>query len=132
MVLIMTDVKKNNILQDDGLRLQRIRESPIKSEDNLLTIDWLEKGFLRLYEYMGGILYILGDDVEMGNSDNVALVAELTVTIDSEKRSVRLSRVFDEFGYELAHLMIRQLIHFADFYGYSLSLLDLTKGKRCA
>lgn len=125
-------MKENKVVLDDSLRSMRIKESPMKSDENLLVEDRLEKGFLRLYEYMGGLLYIFGDDVEMNNSDNVAMVAELTVTIDSEKRSVRLGKVFDEFGYELAHLMIRQLIHFADFYGYSLSLLDLTKGKRCA
>lgn len=128
----MIGVKENYILMDDSLRLKRIRESPIKSDENLLVEDWLEKGFLRLYEYMGGLLYILGDDVEMGNSDNVALVAELTVTIYNEKKVVKLGKVFNEYGYDYTHLMIRQLIHFADFYGYSLSLLDLTKRKRCA
>lgn len=126
------NIKKNNILMDDSLRLMRIKESPIKSEENLLVKDHLEKGFLRLYEYMGGLLYILGDDVEMNGFTNVALVAELTVTIDYEKKSVKLGRVFNEFGYDYTHLMIRQLIHFADFYGYSLSLLDLTKRKQCA
>lgn len=123
--------KELNILKDDSLRLLRIRESPIKSEDNLLAIDWLEKGFLRLYEYMGGILYIFGDDVEINNCNNVALVAELTVTINHKKKEVQLSKIFNEFGYDYVHLMIRQLIHFADFYGYSISLLDLTKRKQC-
>lgn len=123
--------KELNILKDDSLRLLRIRESPIKSEDNLLAIDWLEKGFLRLYEYMGGILYIFGDDVEINNCNNVALVAELTVTINHKKKEVQLSKIFNEFGYDYVHLMIRQLIHFADFYGYSISLLDLIKRKQC-
>lgn len=125
-------MKENEIAMDDGLRLMRIKESPIKSDENLLVEDWLEKGFLRLYEYMGGILYILGDDVEMNGLNNVTLVAELTVTINNEKKEVKLGKVFNEYGYDHTHLMIRQLIHFADFYGYSLSLLDLTKRKRCA
>lgn len=125
-------MKENEIVMDDGLRLMRIKESPIKSDENLLVEDWLEKGFLRLYEYMGGILYILGDDVEMNGVNNVALVAEITVIFNHEKKEVKLGKVFNEYGYDHTHLMIRQLIHFADFYGYSLSLLDLTKRKRCA
>lgn len=125
----MTDVKKNNILQDDGLRLLRIRESPIKSEDNLLAIDWLEKGFLRLYEYWGGLLYIFGDDVEMNNCDNIALVAELEVTVSPEKKEVKIGRIFSEYGYNYEDLLKQQLMHFASYYGFSLGLLDLRKTK---
>lgn len=130
--MVKLKMDRNNTLMDDSLKPIRIKESPMKSEDSLLAEDCLEKGFLRLYEYMGGILYILGDDVEMNGLNNVTLVAELTVTINNKKKEVKLGKVFNEFGYDYTHLMIRQLIHFADFYGYSLLLLDMTKRKRCA
>lgn len=126
------DLKENEIVVDNGLRLMRIKDSPIKCDENLLVVDRLEQGFLRLYEYMGGTLYIFGDDVEISNCDNVALVAELTVTIENEKKEVKMGKVFNEYGYDYTPLMIRQLIHFANFYGYSLSLLDLNKKKQCA
>lgn len=126
------EMPKNEIVMDDSLRLMRIKKSPIRSNENLLVVDWLERGFLRLYEYTGGSIYILGDAPEMDGCSNVAMVAELTVNIDQEKKTVKFGKVFNEFGYDYAHLMIRQLIHFADFYGYSISLLDLTKRKRCA
>lgn len=123
----------NSILLDDSLRLMRIEEHPIKSDENLLIVDQLERGFLQLYEYMGGGLYISTETDEMNQCNNVALVAELTVTIRPEKREVRLNRIFNEFGYDYVHLMTCQLIHFADFYGFSLALLDLSKpNRKCA
>lgn len=126
------DLKENEIVLDDSLRSMRIKESPMKSDENLLVEDWLEKGFLRLYEYMGGLLYIFSDDVEMNNSDNVAMVAELEVTVSPEKKQVKLDRIFSEYGYDYEDLMKSQLLHFASFYGFSFGLLDLNKRKRCA
>lgn len=124
---------ENGIMMDDSLRLMRIKEHPIQSDENLQIVDQLERGFLRIYEYTGGSIYILGDDIEMNYCNNVALVAELTVTIRPEKREVRLNRIFNEFGYDYVHLMTCQLIHFADFYGFSLALLDLSKpNRKCA
>lgn len=124
---------KNSTLLDDSLRLMRIKEHPIQSKENLFIVDQLERGFLRIYEYTGGSIYILGDDIEMNYCNNVALVAELTVTIRPEKKEVRLNRIFNEFGYDYVHLLTGQLIHFADFYGFSLALLDLSKpNRKCA
>lgn len=125
--------KRNSILLNDNLRLMRIKEHPIQSKENLFIVDQLERGFLRIYEYMGGSIYILGDDIEMNYCNNVALVAELTVTVRPEKKEVRLNRIFNEFGYDYVHLLTCQLIHFADFYGFSLALLDLSKpNRKCA
>lgn len=124
---------KNSTLLDDSLRLMRIKEHPIQSKGNPLIVDQLERGFLRIYEYTGGSIYILGDDIEMKHCNNVALVAELTVTVRPEKKEVRLNRIFNEFGYDYVHLLTCQLIHFAGFYGYSVALLDLSKpNRKCA
>lgn len=128
----MVDTKKSNILMDDSLRLIRIRGQPIHCDENLLVIDWLERGFLRLYEYMGGSIYISNDTSEMDGYSNVAMVAELIVSLRPERKEVKIERIFCEFGFEYEDLLKSQLRHFADFYGYYIVLLDLTKKKRCA
>lgn len=117
----------NNLLLDESLRLMRIREQPIHSDENLLVVDRLEKGFLQLYEYMGGSLYILSDTDGMIQSSNAALVAEIRISIRDERKEVGIDRIFNEYGYDYVHLMTCQLIHFAEFYGYSAVLLDLGK-----
>lgn len=131
--MVLKDMKENNIVMDDSLRLMRIKKSPIKSDENLLIVDWLESGFLRLYEYTGGSIYILGDAPEISDCNNVAMVAELTVSLRPERKEVKIERIFSEFGYEYEVLMKSLLKHFADFYNYSIVLLDLRKEKRiCA
>lgn len=122
--------RENNLLMDESLRLMRIREKPIHSGENLLVVDRLEKGVLQLYEYMGGSLYISSDTDGMDQSSNVALVAELKINIKGEKKEVGIDRIFNEYGYDYVHLLTCQFIHFADFYGYSAALLDLSKPNR--
>lgn len=127
------EMPKNEIVMDDSLRLMRIKKSPIRSDENLLIVDWLERGFLRLYEYTGGSIYILGDvPDEMDGCGNVAMVAELTVSLRLERKEVKIEKIFSEYGYEYENLMKSQLKHFADFYDCSIVLLDLTKRMRCA
>ena len=125
--------KNDSTLMSSNLRMMRIREHPIQCEENLLIADQLERGFLRIYEYTGGSIYIPMDAAEVDNCDNIALVAELTVTIRPEKKVVKPDRIFSEFGYALENVMRDQLIHFVNFYGYSFGLLDLRKRKQnCA
>ncbi len=128
----MMDTRKCNTMMDDSLRRMRIREGPIKSDENLLVEDQLKKGFLRLYEYTGGSIYISEDDIGMDYCNNAVLVAELEVTVRPEKKQVKPDRIFSEYGYSHEDLMKQQLLHFACFYGFSLGLLDLNKRKRCA
>ncbi|MCM1259318.1 MAG: hypothetical protein NC307_15945 [Roseburia sp.] len=129
----MKNIMENNLLMDDSLRLMRIKERPIHSDENLLVMDWLEKGFLRLYEYTGGSIYISGDAAGVNTDNNVAMVAELTVSLLPERKEVKLEKMFSEFGYGFGELLKDQLRHFADFYGYSIVLLDLSKpDRKCA
>lgn len=125
----MVDTKKSNILMDDSLRLMRIRGQPIHRDENLLVIDWLERGFLRLYEYMGGSIYISNDTSEMDGYSNVAMIAELIVSLRVERKEVKIERIFNEYGYNYEDLLKQQLMHFASYYGFSLGLLDLRKTK---
>ena len=115
---------------DDSLRLMRIKKQPIKSDENLLIMDRLEKGFLRLYEYTDGSIYISGDVPELNISNNTAMVAELTVSLIPERKEVKLDRIFSEYGYDFGDMLKGQLRNFADFYGYSIVLLDLRKRKK--
>ena len=118
---------ENNLLMDESLRLMRIREQPLHSSENLLVVDRLEKGVLQFYEYMGGSLYISSDTDGMSQCSNAALVAELKISIKDEKKEVGIERIFNEYGYDYVHLLTCQVIHFAEFYGYSAALLDLGK-----
>ena len=126
---IVEDEEQRNVLSDNNLRLMRIREQPIHSDESLLVVDQLERGFLRLYEYTGGSIYISEEDAEMIGGTNAVMVAELTVSLRPGKKEVKIDRIFNEFGYELGDLMKNQLLHFADFYGYTIVILDLSKEK---
>lgn len=122
--------KENDLLMDESLRMMRIREQPIHSGENLLVVDQLERGFLRIYEYTGGSIYISSEMDGMSQCSNAALVAEIRISIRDERKEVGIKRIFNEYGYDYVHLLTCQLIHFADFYGYSAALLDLGKPNR--
>lgn len=118
---------------DDSLRMMRIREQPIQGRENLIIEDQLEKGYLRLYEYTGGSLYIPVETAGMDGCNDIAMVGELAVLIIPERKEVKLEKIFSEYGYEFGELLKDQLRHFADFYGYTIVLLDLRKPEwKCA
>ena len=92
----MEDEEQRNVLSDNNLRLMRIREQPIHSDESLLVVDQLERGFLRLYEYTGGSIYISEEDAEMIGGTNAVMVAELTVSLRPGKKEVKIDRRPDE------------------------------------
>lgn len=118
--------KVHNLTPDNSLKELRIKEYPIRTEQNLVVNDMLEEtGTLRLYEYLGGALYLgSGSDLR---KDNISPVAEMEV-VKSSKESLLVKRVAHGYGYEeLVHIMVSQVLFFAEFYEMSVGFLDLQK-----
>ena len=111
---------------NDGMKWVRIKEHPFgASEGNLVVDDYLEtEGKLKIYENVGGSIYLF---LEPSVMDNLALVAEAVVEEIGEKK-LWMKRISYEYGYdELRNPLVKQVQHFADFYGYALAALDLRK-----
>lgn len=114
----------HNLTPDNSLKELRIGEHPIRTEQNLVVNDMLEEtGTLRLYEYLGGTLY-LGSDLR---ENNTAPVAEMEI-IKSCKGELLVKRLTHGYGHEeLVHIMVNQALYFAEFYGTRVGFLDLQK-----
>lgn len=111
---------------DENMRKLRLSEHKIDIAGNFFVEDDLKtKGTLKVYEYLGGPILMHLKPSEM---DNAVLVASITITTRNDLREIKLGKIFFEYGYDsLASPMLGQVSHFADFYGYSLVLLDLRK-----
>lgn len=111
---------------DESMKKLRLHEHKIDITGNFFVEDELEiNGTLKLYEYLGGIIPVHLKPSEMSNA---VLVASITITTNHDLKKCGLVKIFHEYGYDsLAEPMLQQMFHFADFYGYSLALLDLTK-----
>lgn len=111
---------------DKSMEKLRLSEHKIAISGNFFVEDKLNtKGALKLYEYLGGPILMHLKPSEM---DNAVLVASITITTRNDLREIKLGKIFFEYGYDfLAGPMLGEVLHFADFYGYSLVLLDLRK-----
>lgn len=117
--------KLHNLIPDESLRMKRIQEYPFKADEQNLNIDdRLEAmGTLRVYENVGGSVYLFLEPL----MDNLCLVAEAELRSLNEKK-LTLGKTFHEYGYdETWYILVDQLFHFADFYGFSIEVLDLGK-----
>lgn len=116
----------HNLVPDESLRMKRIQEYPFKVvEENLNIDDRLEAmGTLKVYENMGGSVYLF---LEPAFMDNLCLIAEAELkNLSGNKLTV--GKTFREYGYdETWYALVDQLFHFADFYGFSIEVLDLGK-----
>ena len=117
---------ETNFITSNELKAMRIRQHPIAISDSLLVDDKLEEqGTIKIYEYIGGILYL-----EPGHlfSENALLVA--WISIKKSGNCLKDGRVYHEFGYdELEPLLKGQAEHFAEFYGYSMESMDYRKAE---
>jgi len=103
---------EKNFITSDELREMRLKEHRIRREENLLIDDRLESGYLGIYEYIGGCLYLEPQFLED------LLIAGIEI-IKSDEKEVKLNSIFCKFGHEeMVPLMVKQIKHFADFYGY--------------
>lgn len=112
----------------EDLRAMRIGRYPIQVEGNIIVDDRLEEeGFIRLYEYVGGIFYTPRNSYEMENSENTVLVGEISISV--KKKEMHINRLFCEYGYGFGHSLFQQVLFFADLYDLSISILNLKKRK---
>lgn len=115
---------EKNFITSDERRDERLRKHRIQRKENLIIDDKLESGYLGIYDYIGGCLYLEPKFLED------LLVAGIEIARDGEKE-VKVKRVFCGFGHEdLVLEMLQQLKHFSDFYGYSIAFLDLKKNRK--
>lgn len=109
----------DNALSINNMQFMRIQEHPLQIDDNMIVIDNLEGGRLRLYEHTDGPLNI--QPLIYGNEEsckNAVMVAEIIINDAWQKDNVFVHKFFCEHGYEsLIPPMIDQVLHFALFYG---------------
>lgn len=117
---------ENNSIISNELKVMRINENPIAISGSLLVDDRLEEqGTIKIYEYIGGILYLEQGHLLSGNAPLVAWIS-----IKKSGNCLKDGRVYHEFGYdELEPLLKGQAEHFAEFYGYSMESMDYRKSE---
>lgn len=113
-----------NFITSDERRGERLRRHRIQGKENLIIDDKLESGYLGIYDYIGGCLYLEPEFLEG------LLVAGIEIARSGEKE-VKVKRVFCEFGNDaLVPLMLKQLGHFGKFYGYDIAFMDLMENRK--
>lgn len=106
-----------NGLNADSMQLIRISEHPIQTEKDLIVVDNLESGELRIYDHSGGSLNIQQLFSGYGNVQNAVLVAKIIINDLWKDDGLFIHKIFCEYGYEnLAEPMLNQVLHFAHFY----------------
>lgn len=102
-----------------NMQYMRIQEHPLQINENLLVIDNLEGGRLRLFEHIEGPVNI--QQLICGNEEsckNAVMIAEIIINDNWQNQSIFIHKIFFEYGYEeLIKPMINQVLHFAYFYG---------------
>lgn len=117
----------NDALPVNNMQFMRIKEHPLQIDDNLIVIDNLEGGRLRLYEHTDGPVNI--QPLIYGNEEsckNAVMVAEIIINNSWQKDNVFIHKISCEYGYEhLITPMIDQVLHFAFFYdGYESVMIS--------
>lgn len=113
----------------DSLREMRIQSHPIDYGNNIFVDDRLESNnYIKIYEYLGGTLYIPTSVDELKHSSKVVPVAGIKVSIQKKEQVVQVDKIFCELGYEdfIAKLM-QSVMDYATFYFLKVSILDLRK-----
>lgn len=110
----MTD-KVNGILVCND-QVQRIIEHPVETNENLIVVDNLEAGKIRLFEYISGPLNIQ-QLLWNNNYKNAVLIAQTIINEDWKEKGIFIHKVFTEYGHEyLISPMLNQILHFSEFY----------------
>lgn len=118
---------EKNLITSNELREMRLNGHRLQLGGDFIVDDRLEsEGTIRIFEYIGGCLYL---GLEHLFPENAPVVAGISISRSGD--SLVLKEVFCEFGHEgLIPLLAGQVRHFADFYGCHVYFLDLGKGKK--
>lgn len=107
-------------MQTNSMQLIRIHKHPIQmTEENLVVVDDLENGELRIYEHTCGSLNVLQLLTGYGEIENCVLVAKTIINDWWNDKEIFIHKVFCEYGYEfLIEPIICQIINFLEFYDF--------------
>lgn len=115
---------EKNFITSNELKEMRLNGHRLQLGGNLIVDDRLEsEGTIRISEYIGGCLYLEPEHLFL---ENAPVVAGISISRSGELLVLR--KVFCEYGHEgFIPLLMEEVGHFAEFYGYSLGFLNLKK-----
>lgn len=121
----MKGEKAHNLVVSNNLKEDRIRGHAIAYERDLVIDDRLEEeGTVKFFENLGGSVYM---SMEPSAMENLVLIGSAELE-DLGGKKLWARKIFYEYGYdELWDTIADWISHFADFYGFAFSFLDLRK-----
>lgn len=116
-----------NFITSNELKEMRLNGHRLQLGGNFIIDDRLEsEGTIRIFEYIGGCLYLEPEHLFLKNAPVVA-----GISISRSGDSLMLKKVSCGHGHEESiPLLMNQVGHFADFYGYAMNFMDLGKGQK--
>ena len=124
-----TYIQKNKGVLNDDQWHERIDDCHLECNDIILIEDRLEKGFIKIYDPIGGAVDFHNGLHDMQNCMNAPLVAWMSVTILPGKKEVWFEDADCNYGYDMyMSLIVKRVLHFAEFYQMKLCIFDLRKG----
>lgn len=102
----------------DSMQAVRIAKKPLLADGNLIVLDDLEHGNLKIYEQTGEIaLQVQQLFTGINFWPGAALIAKTVISQMERKDRINIDNIFCEYGHEeLAAPMIYQVVSFAEFY----------------
>jgi len=122
-------MKEYRLPISENFKQSRILRCPLDCGDGIMVNDQLESdGFIKIFEYLGGTVYLSNAEEMNYFPNNVVPVAGISVSIRGEE-TVQIDKIFCEFGHEgFIGKLVQQIINFADFYGLRVGIVDIRKG----
>ena len=119
--VIKENERKGNVIKrkmnGNEFQIERISEHELQIKGNIIVLDRLEEGSLRILEFDAKgpvyIQHISGVDMVTG----ATCIGGIKTNILFEKRAVLITEIYCKEGYEeLAQTMVDQVEFFVDFY----------------
>ena len=121
--------KEHRLPISESLRKSRLQRCLLDYGDGILVDDRLESdGFIKIYECLGGTIYLSSTEEMNHFQNNVVPIAGISVSI-RDGQVVQIDKIFCEFGHQgFIGILLKQTMSFADFYGLRVSIVDIRKG----